>query len=148
MDGYISLFIAAFLAATIVPAASELLFAVLLILGYEPWALWAWASAGNTLGAAVNWALGRWAQHYRDRSWFPFKRGSFEHAHDWFAKYGVWCLLFAWLPLLGDAFTFVAGLLRIRLDVFLVLTFVGKATRYAMLLGLLLVAMRSWGLSP
>ena len=50
MEGYLTLFLAAFLAATIVPLWSEVLFAGLLAGGHDPLWLWAWASAGNTLG--------------------------------------------------------------------------------------------------
>jgi membrane protein YqaA with SNARE-associated domain len=135
MDAYLSLFLAAFLAATIVPAYSEILFAGLMAAGYDPWALWAWATAGNTLGAALNWALARWLLRYQDRRWFPFKPENLGRAQRWFQRYGVWSLLMAWAPVGGDALTFIAGLMRVRFDVFLILTAIGKGARYAILLG-------------
>jgi membrane protein YqaA with SNARE-associated domain len=136
MDAYLSLFLAAFLAATIVPAYSEILFAGLMAAGYDPWLLWAWATAGNTLGAAVNWALARWLLRYQERPWFPFKPENLGRAQRWFQRYGVWSLLMAWAPVGGDALTFIAGLMRVRFDVFLILTAIGKGARYAILLGL------------
>lgn len=136
MEGYLGLFLVSFLAATILPAYSEVLFTGLLNAGYEPWALWAWASAGNTLGAALNWALARFLLRFQDRRWFPFREQNLGRAQRWFQRYGVWSLLFAWLPVGGDALTFVAGLMKVRFDLFLLLTLVGKATRYAILLGL------------
>ena len=137
MDAYVGLFLSAFLAATLVPAYSEIMFAGLAAAGYDPLALWAWASAGNTLGSAVNWALGRYLLHFQDRRWFPFKPDSLAIAQRWFHKFGVWSLLLAWLPIGGDALTFIAGMMRIHFALFLVLTFIGKATRYAILLGVL-----------
>lgn len=137
MDAYLSLFLAAFLAATIVPAYSEILFAGLLAAGYDPWPLWAWATAGNTLGAALNWALARWLLRYQDRRWFPFKPENLGRAQRWFQRYGVWSLLMAWAPVGGDALTFIAGLMRVRFDLFLLLTAIGKGARYAILLGLI-----------
>ena len=137
MEAYLGLFFSAFLAATLVPAYSEILFAGLVAAGYEPLALWAWASAGNTLGSAVNWAIGRYLLEFQDRRWFPFRRENLGVAQRWFQKYGVWSLLMAWLPVGGDALTFIAGIMRVNFLVFFVLTAIGKSTRYAMLLGML-----------
>ncbi len=137
MDAYLGLFFSAFLAATLVPAYSEIMFAGLVATGYDPLTLWAWASAGNTLGSAVNWALGRYLLHFQDRRWFPFKQENLETSQRWFRKFGVWSLLLAGMPVGGDALTFVAGIMRIHFGLFLLLTFIGKATRYAILLGLL-----------
>ncbi|AGA92167.1 putative membrane protein [Thioflavicoccus mobilis 8321] len=137
LEGYLGLFLVAFLAATVLPAYSEILFAGLLASGYEPLALWAWATAGNTLGSAVNWGLARYLLHFQDRRWFPFRAPTLGRAQRWFQRYGVWSLLFAWAPVGGDALTFIAGLMRVRFDLFLLLTAIGKGARYAILLGLI-----------
>ncbi len=137
MDAYLGIFISAFLAATIVPAYSEILFASLIAAGYDPLALWAWASLGNTLGSAVNWVLGRYMLHFQDKGWFPFKEKNLEKAQGWFQKFGVWSLLLAWLPVGGDALTFIAGIMRVRFWIFFLLTGAGKSIRYAILLALL-----------
>jgi len=137
VDVYLGLFVSAFLAATLVPAYSEILFAGLLAAGHDPLALWLWASAGNTLGSVVNWCLGRYLLHFEDRRWFPFRSKNLAVAQRWFQKYGVWALLMAWLPVGGDALTFVAGVMRVRFAVFFTLTAIGKSARYAILLGLL-----------
>lgn len=136
LEGYLGLFLVAFLAATILPAYSEVLFAGLLAAGYDPFALWAWATAGNTLGAAINWLLGRYLLHFQDRTWFPFKSGNLGRAQRWFQRYGVWSLLMAWAPVGGDGLTFIAGFMRVRFDLFLLLTAIGKGARYAIVLGL------------
>jgi len=135
-ESYLGLFAVAFLAATILPAYSEVLFAGLLAAGHDPFWLWAWATAGNSLGAAVNWVMGRYLLHYRDRGWFPFKPGTLAPAQRWFQRYGVWSLLLAWAPVGGDALTFIAGFMRVRFDLFLLLTAVGKGARYAIVLAL------------
>ncbi|MBN7798603.1 YqaA family protein [Parahaliea mediterranea] len=137
MATYLGLFASAFLAATLVPAWSEVVFAALLRAGHDPLALWAWATAGNTLGSAVNWVLGRYLLHFQDRRWFPFRRDKLGASQRWFQRYGVWSLLFAWLPVGGDALTFIAGMMRVRFSVFLALTCAGKGARYAILLALL-----------
>jgi membrane protein YqaA with SNARE-associated domain len=140
MEAYIALFLVAFLAASLVPAYSELLFVDLLASGHDPLALWLWASAGNTLGSALNWGLGRYLLHFQDRRWFPFKSANLSRAQHWFQRFGVWSLLLAWMPVGGDALTFIAGVMRVRFSLFITLTAIGKATRYAILLGLVLLA--------
>lgn len=137
IEAYLGLFLAAFMAATIVPAYSEVLFVGLLASGHDPFALWTWATAGNTLGSAVNWAIGRYLLHFRDRRWFPFEPTTLGAAQRWFQRYGIWSLLFAWAPVVGDALTFIAGVMRVRFDLFLLLTALGKGIRYAILLGLM-----------
>jgi membrane protein YqaA with SNARE-associated domain len=128
------LFASAFLAATVLPFYSEILFIKLLADGYDPALVWLVASIGNTAGSAVNWVLGRYLLHFQERRWFPFKIDQLGRAQRWFQRWGVWSLLFAWLPVGGDALTFIAGIMRVRVDLFLLLTGLGKAARYAFLL--------------
>ena len=131
---YFILFLSAFGAATILPFYSEITLIALLNEEYDTFWVWFTATAGNTLGAAVNWILGRYLVHFESRSWFPFKADTLHRSHAWFQKYGVWSLLFAWLPIGGDALTFIAGVMRVRFDLFFVLTAIGKGVRYAVLL--------------
>lgn len=134
MTGYLGLFTSSFLAATLLPFYSEVLLAGLFRAGYDFWLLLAVATAGNTLGAAVNWVLGRYLEQYKDRRWFPFKEHKLGHAQRWFNRFGVWSLLMAWLPIGGDALTFIAGLLRVSFPLFFLLTAIGKGARYAVVL--------------
>ncbi|MBY6064082.1 DedA family protein [Pseudidiomarina sediminum] len=134
---YLSLFLVAFLAATLLPAQSEVLVISAQQMGYNVWWIWFFASLGNTLGSVVNYVLGRFLLHYQDRRWFPFKGKSLARGHWWFERYGKWSLLLAWAPFIGDALTFIAGMLRLTFWQFLVIVAISKAGRYALLLGLL-----------
>lgn len=134
MWAYISIFVVSLVAATILPAYSEVLFAGLLLEGYDPLWLWLAASTGNTVGSAVNWVLGRYLLRFQDRRWFPVGGDGLARAQRWFQRYGVWSLLLAWAPIGGDALTFVAGIMRVRFSLFIVLVAIGKATRYAIVL--------------
>jgi len=127
---YFTLFAAAFLAATILPFYSEVVLFALLRAGGDPLTLVAVATLGNTLGAIVNWAMGRYLLHFQDRRWFYFKREQIARAQHWYGRHGYWSLLLAWLPIGGDALTFIAGTMQVRLSVFIVLVGIGKAARY------------------
>jgi membrane protein YqaA with SNARE-associated domain len=131
--GYSILFLSAFGAATILPFSSEIAFIAMLEQGYTPFWVWLVATAGNSLGAVVNWILGRYLTRFESKRWFPFKADSLHRSQAWFQKYGVWSLLFAWLPIGGDALTFVAGVMRVRFEIFFALTAIGKGARYAVL---------------
>ncbi len=124
------LFASAFFAATILPFYSEFALFALLKAGEPPLLLLIVATAGNTLGAVVNWAMGLYLLHFKDRRWFYFSDAQIERAQRWFNHYGVWTLLMAWLPLGGDALTLIAGIMRVRFWLFLVLVGFGKGLRY------------------
>jgi len=137
MQSLTGVFLSAFLAATILPFSSEIVLTAFYAAGGgEAFTLWLVASAGNVLGALVNWWLGRYLLHWQDRQWFPFKADQLGRAERWFGRFGIWSLLLAWVPVLGDPLTFVAGLLRVNVWVFLVLVTIGKAGRYAAVLWL------------
>lgn len=130
MLSYLLLFSSAFLAATVLPFYSELVLFGLLKQGEPPWLLVAVASLGNTLGAVVNWWLGIYVLHFKDKRWFYFKDKEISRMQHWFNRYGIWSLLFAWLPLGGDVLTFIAGVMRVKLWQFLILVGIGKTLRF------------------
>lgn len=134
MSAYVSLFAASFIAATFIPFYSEFAVVGMVAVDKNPELVLAIATLGNTLGAAVNWLLGRFFLHYQDRAWFPIRRQQLERAQRWFQRYGVWSLLLAWLPIGGDALTLIAGVMRVRFAIFFLLTAAGKGARYAVLI--------------
>lgn len=127
---YLGLFLTAFIAATLLPLQSEAALVGLLLADYSPWLLIGVASAGNILGSMVNWLLGRWIERFRHRRWFPVSEAGLARAQRWYQKYGKWSLLLSWVPVLGDPLTVVAGVLRERFAVFLLLVSIAKIGRY------------------
>ena len=128
---YLSLFIISFLAATILPFSSELtLVGLIATSNYDNLLLLIVASFGNVLGSVVNWALGFYSRNFTTKKWFPFKDKQIEKSSQWFSKFGKWSLLFAWVPVIGDPLTLVAGLLRVRFLDFIILVAIGKVSRY------------------
>lgn len=133
---YLSLFISGFIAATLFPASSEVLLLILQQQGYHLFGLWLAATSGNMLGSCVNWYLGKELLRFQHKSWFPLKPEQLQQGQQYFQRYGIWSLLFAWLPVVGDPLTLVAGMMKIRFRIFLILVLAGKGARYAVLLWL------------
>ncbi|OEY68004.1 YqaA family protein [Marinobacter sp. X15-166B] len=137
---YASLFVSAFLAATILPAYSEVLLGTLVTQNYALGWLWFWATLGNTLGSVVNGVIGRQVDRFKEKRWFPVSERQLERARARFIRHGQWSLLFAWLPIIGDPLTLIAGIMRVPWLNFVVLVAVGKSIRYALVIGVVLGA--------
>ena len=133
---YFSLLLTSFIAATLFPAASEALLAALVTQGHGIFLLWICATLGNTLGSCVNWWLGKESLRFKEKKWFPVSDTQLKKSQMYFQRYGVLTLLFAWLPIVGDPLTLIAGVMRIRFGLFLILVFLGKGMRYAFVIWL------------
>jgi membrane protein YqaA with SNARE-associated domain len=128
---FAGLFAVCFLAATVLPAQSEILLAGMVLAAHYPaWALVTVATIGNVLGSTANWLLGRLLSRFEGRRWFPVDRKTIAKAEGWYHRWGKWSLLLSWAPFVGDPLTVVAGVLRERLAVFLALVTIAKLGRY------------------
>jgi membrane protein YqaA with SNARE-associated domain len=131
MTVYFFLFLTSFLAATIFPLSSELtLISLLKTNSYSPFLLISTSSFGNILGSVFNWSLGFYLLEYINKKWFPFKQNQIDVASNRFNRFGIWSLLFSWLPVIGDPLTLIAGILRVNFLLFLILVAAGKISRY------------------
>ncbi len=135
MMALIGLFFSALIAATLFPMGSEVVLLALLDQGQHPvWLLWGIATCGNTLGSCINYAIGYWTSEHVTHK--------YEHSRSWqqgqrlYQRYGIWSLLFAWLPIIGDPLTLIAGLARTNFKLFIALVIIGKGGRYAFLIAL------------
>ena len=138
--GLPALFLACFLAATILPFSSE---ALLLAMALGPWATWsllATASIGNTLGGVVNYAIGRWVPEEKLMRRFKVDPAKAARWNALVQRHGAWCALLCWLPVIGDPIAIALGIFRARFWPVVLLMLVGKAARYAVLIG----AVRMW----
>ena len=128
---YLSLFFSAFISATLLPSSSELVMTAMIASSdYLLWLLWLSATVGNVLGSCVNYWLGTQVMRFKDRKWFPVSQKSIDKAEQQFNKYGIYSLLFAWLPIVGDPLTVVGGIFRVKFSLFLFLVTLGKGARY------------------
>ncbi len=130
----LGLFAAAFGAATLLPFQSEIVLGAMQANAVAPTsALFVVATVGNTLGSAVNYALGRVVERCRGRWWFPASEAQLARATRWYRRWGVWTLLLSWAPFM-DPLTVVAGILRTPLWLFLTLVALAKGGRYAVVI--------------
>ena len=125
------LFLSAFGAATLLPLQSEAVLLGLLVQNKQHAVLLiAVASLGNILGSCVNWYLGLKIEHYKNKKWFPVSADKMLKAQKTYQKYGYWSLLLSWVPIIGDPFALIAGLLKENLVRFLLMVSIAKIGRY------------------
>lgn len=119
------LFAASFFSATLLPGHSEAaLFAFLRFYPEQVWLAIAVATVGNTVGGMTSYFIGRLIP---EKS--PQKANGRGLA--WVRRYGVFSLLLAWLPIVGDALPLAAGWLRLNPWLSALFMAVGKFVRYA-----------------
>lgn len=122
--------LSAFLAATILPLSSELVLSALLLADKNPILLIIIATIGNVLGSIVNYLIGRWGANSILHRWFKLTQKQTDKAERQFNRYGKWSLLFSWVPVIGDPLTFIAGMLKVNIGLFILLVTIGKLGRY------------------
>lgn len=130
----LTLFIVALLSATLLPGGSEAWLATLWCQAEPAMLLWVVATVGNSLGSLINVALGRFARAWVGSRWFPVSESGLQRAERWYLRGGEATLLLAWVPILGDPLTVMAGIVRLpwwRTTIWILLS---KGGRYAVLL--------------
>ncbi|MGL4894426.1 MAG: YqaA family protein, partial [Shewanella sp.] len=65
-------------------------------------------------------------------------QGKFAKALQLIERYGVWALLLAWLPVIGDILCLLAGWLKLPVLRATLLIFIGKTVRYFVIAGAVL----------
>ncbi|KKG11748.1 hypothetical protein EO98_15890 [Methanosarcina sp. 2.H.T.1A.6] len=130
--GYLNLFILSFLASTVLPFGSEALVIALVYQGFSPFTVVMVATTGNFLGSCTTYYLGLKGRHVLEKYLSPSPE-KLEKSERLFNKYGVYTLLFTWVPGIGDVITMVAGLMQLSFRSFSILVFLGKFARYFVL---------------
>ncbi len=133
--GYWELFISAFVSSTILPGGSEAVLAYLVTTGtYRTDLLLLIATLGNSLGAMTTWGLGILAaKKYPAEALLSQDE---QKALATVKKRGQWVLFFSWLPIVGDAFCFAGGWLRLPVISAFIIILLGKFSRYLVVAGL------------
>ena len=131
--GYPGLFLASFLASTVLPLGSEGVLILLIARNFNIFSVVLVATAGNYLGACTSYYIGLAGRTQLIGKHLHINAEQIEHAQVWFEKYGSWSLLFTWVPVLGDALPVAAGMMKLKFGIFSILVFAGKLLRYGTL---------------
>jgi len=131
--GLFGLFLITFIAATLVPLASEAVVIAYLYFDYSMLSVFIVATAGNTLGSYVNYFIGllgnpKWLLRIGVSE---LKLASFEQR---VKKYGHWIGFLSWLPFIGDPLTVAMGFFRTKLLPTFIIILLSKALRYFVLI--------------
>lgn len=130
---YLTLFFTALGSATLLPGGSEALLLYLISEDFSPALLLFVATLGNTLGSLINYFLGLYASDWALKKNY-IKALHVKKAQGYFDRFGAFAILLAWVPIIGDPITFVAGVLKYNFWKFLVLVTLSKFSRYWFLL--------------
>lgn len=128
--GYWGLLVASFLAATILPFSSEVVFAALIAAGLDLWALIIYATIGNAAGGATCYYLGRLGKVDWLEKWFKIKPESIEKTINKLQGKGALMGFFGFLPAVGDVMLVALGFMRANTSVVMISMTVGKFLRY------------------
>jgi membrane protein YqaA with SNARE-associated domain len=129
--GLSTVFVVSLISATLLPLGSEP--AVFGLIKLNPdlfWATIAVATAGNTLGGAIDWWMGYGAHTAMNR----YRRQAGDSTHvralQWLHRLGPKACLLSWLPVMGDPLCAVAGWLKLPFWPCLAYMAIGKCLRY------------------
>ena len=128
--GYLGLFIASFLGATIIPFSSELVFSLLIIKGYDFNLSLLVATTGNWLGGLSSYFLGRLGKWSTLEKYFRLKKEKIVKFKTNIDKWGSLLAFFCWLPVVGDPIAVGLGFFRTNYILVAIWMFIGKLIRY------------------
>ncbi|MCC6867817.1 MAG: DedA family protein [Burkholderiales bacterium] len=137
--GLSTVFVVAFVSATLLPLGSEP--AVFGLVKLNPDLFWPAilvATAGNTLGGVVTYAMGYGAERAYVRLVRQERTTMHAHALRWLERFGPKACLLSWLPLVGDPLCAVAGWLHLAFWPCVGYMAIGKLARYVVMTSALL----------
>tara|TARA_B110000285_G_C14920466_1_gene512337 strand:+ start:308 stop:736 length:429 start_codon:yes stop_codon:yes gene_type:complete len=131
--GYLGIFIAGFLAATILPFSSEGLLAVALLNGFDPIICLIIITSGNWIGSITTYGIGYLGKIDWIENYFKISREKIEKTKSYLIKYGTLLALFAWVPIIGDVFALTLGYFKINFILTALFMLIGKFFRYLLI---------------
>jgi membrane protein YqaA with SNARE-associated domain len=131
--GYLGLFLASFLAATVLPFSSEVVLALMLAGPFSPVGILIAATAGNWLGGVSSYGLGYLAKWDWIEKYLRTKREDVYRFKYRIERYGSVLAFFTWLPFIGDLLALALGVFRVRWPKVFVWMLIGKFLRYLLI---------------
>ncbi|MBL30201.1 MAG: hypothetical protein CMC81_03005 [Flavobacteriaceae bacterium] len=128
--GYLGLFIASFLAATIIPLGSEIVLSILIANSYDLTTSLLIASIGNWTGGLSSYGIGRLGNWKLIEKYFRVTKKSIEGIKNKIENWGSLLAFFCWLPVIGDPIAIGLGFFRVNFYMVSLWMFFGKLIRY------------------
>jgi len=128
--GYIGVFIASFLAATVLPFSSEVVLAGVLLAGSSYWPTMTAAILGNFLGGMTCYWLGMAGKIEWIKKYLKMNIDRLLKIQNRLQGKGAWVGFFAFLPGIGDLIIVGLGFLRANGWITALSMLLGKALRY------------------
>lgn len=128
--GYLGLFLASFLAATVLPLSSDALLLAMLLGPFDPAPTIAVATFGNWVGGMSSYYLGYLGRWQWIEKYLRVSRSRIERINAWLANKGSWIAFWCWLPIIGDPLAIALGFLRSKPIPTALWMLLGKFLRY------------------
>jgi membrane protein YqaA with SNARE-associated domain len=128
--GYVGLFSASFLAATVVPFSSEVVFSAMVFGGLDAWTCVLVATLGNWIGGMTCYYLGLLGKMEWIEKYLGVKKEKIDKFTDKIHKHGDWIAFFSFLPGVGDIIAVASGFFRCNVWIVTVSMLAGKFARY------------------
>ncbi|MBU78789.1 MAG: hypothetical protein CMD29_01530 [Flavobacteriales bacterium] len=128
--GYLGLFLASFLAATIIPLGSEIVLSILIANNYDMTLSLFIASVGNWLGGLSSYGIGRLGNWTIIERYFRVSKKKIKSLKIKIDNWGSILAFFCWLPIFGDPIAIGLGFFRTNLLMVSFWMFLGKLIRY------------------
>lgn len=129
--GLSTVFVVSFISATLLPMGSEpVVLGVIHLNPAQYWPVIAVATVGNTLGGALDYAMGRGARRLANQG---LHSGTENRALRWLEKLGPKACLLGWLPIIGDPLCTLAGWQKLPFWPCLIYILIGKFSRYVVM---------------
>lgn len=124
------MFIASFLAATVIPFSSDAVVITMVAFGFNPLTTILVATAGNTLGGMSGYFIGRLGKWEWIEKYLRIRKEKIKRMQGRIKKFAGITAFFTWLPAVGDIIAITLGVLRINVWFVVVFMLIGKLSRY------------------
>jgi len=128
---YFGLFLATFLAGSILPFSSEVVLSgVLALEGINAWGCIAAATAGNFLGGMTCYWIGHFGKIEWIEKYLKVKPEKLQKYLKYMHGKGSWMAVFTFVPVVGDLLAVTLGYMRANILVTALTMLIGKFLRY------------------
>lgn len=128
--GLPGLFLGTFMAATMVPFNSTVLYIGILLTGVNPWIVFLVGTLGNWSGGLTTYGVGRIGKWEWIEKWFKVKPETLTAQKEKIDRWGSLLALVTWFPFIGDVFAIALGFYRVPFWKCSFYMLIGKGLRF------------------